>query len=101
MTSASNVSPAYVFHGNIFPCHKLYTFHAWGYPVYVLDPKISNGQNLPRWQPDSSRGVFLGYSPTHSSDVPFVLNLATGHTSPHFYVLFDEAFKNVHSISDY
>jgi hypothetical protein len=36
--------------------------HVWGCPCYVLDPKIQDGKKLPRWQPKSRRGQFLGRS---------------------------------------
>ena len=100
MPSALNVDLADLFHGTIFPCHKLCKFHVWISLVYVLDSKILNGQKLPGWKPKSTCGVFLGYSPTNSSDVPLVLNLATGHIPPQYHVVFDDAFSTVQSISD-
>ena len=67
----SNISPYDIFHWNIFTCHKFCTFHVWECLVYLLDPRIWNGQNLIYWQPKSRHGVFLGYSPNNSSDAPF------------------------------
>ena len=90
-------APIDLFTGQLSPCHKLKDLHVWGCPVYILDPKLQNGQKLPRWQPRSRRGIFLGYSPVHSSSVPLVLNLDTGHISPQFHVVFDDDFTTVAS----
>jgi hypothetical protein len=91
--------PADLFTGTTIPRHKLCDLHVWGCPVYVLDSTLQQGKKLPCWQPRSRRGLFLGYSPHHSSDVPLVLNLQTGSISPQFHVVFDDSFSTVHSIS--
>ncbi len=36
-------------------------FHVWGCPSYVLEPKLQNGQKLPKWNRWSRLGQFLGY----------------------------------------
>ena len=98
--SSSNVSPSNVFHGTILTNNKFRMFRVWFCPVYVLDPKIPSGQKLPHWQPISMHGVFLGYSHNNSSDIPLVLNLATGNISPQYHVVFDDTFINVQFIVD-
>ena len=50
---------------------------------------------LPKNQPYSRRGIFVGYSLNHCSDVPLILNPATGHISPQFHVVFDDSFSTV------
>ena len=40
----------------------------------------------------------MGISAIHSSNVPLVLNLTTGHISPQFHVVFDDFFSTVMSI---
>ncbi len=40
----------------------------------------------------------LGFSDLHSSQVPLVLNIATGHISPQFHVIFDDKFETVDSL---
>ena len=67
------ISPVDLFTGVTAPRHKLRDYHIWGAPVYVLDPVLQAGKKLPRWQPRSRRGMFVGFSPTHSSDVPLIL----------------------------
>ena len=74
--------------------------HIWGLLLYALDTKISNGKNITHWKNNSMFCVFLGYSPTHSSDVPLVLNLATGHIFPHYNMVLDDTFSTIQSISD-
>ena len=41
--------------------------HVWGCPVYVLEPKLQNGQKLSKWNRRSRLGQFVGYSGDHSS----------------------------------
>ena len=41
----------------------------------------------------------MGYSTVHSSDVPLVLNLHTGHISPQYHVVFDDSFSTVPSLA--
>ena len=93
------IAPADLFTGVATPRHKLRDFHVWGAPVYVLDPTLQSGKKLPRWQPRSRRGLFVGFSPHHSSDVPLILNLRTGHISPQYHVVFDDEFSTVPSLA--
>ena len=46
-------------------------------------------------EPTINAGVYLGMSPNHASSVALVLNLATGHVSPQFHVVFDDEFSTV------
>ena len=92
------IAPADLFSGVQVPRHKLRDLHVWGCPVYVLDPTLQQGKKLPKWQPRSRQGIFLGFSRQHSSDVPLILNKTTGHISPQFHVVFDDNFTSVGSI---
>jgi transposase InsO family protein len=69
--------------------------HVFGCPVYVLDPKLQDGKSIPKWNSRSRQGMFVGYSAEHSSMVPLVLNIETGHISPQFHVIFDDHFHTV------
>ena len=69
--------------------------HTFGCPVYVLDPRLQDGKSIPKWDSRSRQGMFVGFSPDHSSMVPLVLNLQTGHISPQFHVIFDDSFHTV------
>ena len=96
---SSGTCPADRFYGTTVPRHKILDFHCWGCPVYVLDPTLQQGRKLPKWQPRSRRGVFVGFSKVHSSDVPLILNPRTGHISPQYHVVFDDGFTTVSSHS--
>ena len=92
------IAPVDLFFGSQVPKHKLRDLHVWGCPVYVLDPTLQQGKKLPRWEPRSRRGLFVGFSPHHSSNVPLILNLSTGSISPQFHVVFDDQFSSVESM---
>jgi hypothetical protein len=97
-TRKDGVFPADIFFGSAFPRHRLMDLHVWECPVYVLYPKIQQGQKLPRWAPMSKRGMFLGLSQQHASEVPLVLNLVTGSITTKFHVVFDDLFTTAPSI---
>jgi hypothetical protein len=98
LPNAQGLCPADHFTGSTIPCHGLRDIHVWGCPVYVLDPQLQEGKKLARWQPRSRRGVFVGFSTLHSSDVPLVLNLQTGSITPQHHVVFDDHFSIVSSV---
>ena len=93
------LAPIDLFTGVQSPRHKLKDIHVWGAPVYVLHPTLQQGRKIPRWEPRARRGVFLGFSPDHASDVPLILNLSTGSISPQYHVVFDDEFSTVSSIA--
>jgi hypothetical protein len=98
LPNAQGLCPADLFTGSTVPRHRLLDIHVWGCPVYVLDPKLQAGQKIPRWEPRSRRGVFMGFSHLHSSAVPLVLNLSTGSITPQYHVVFDDHFSTVTSV---
>jgi hypothetical protein len=69
--------------------------HVWGCPTYVLDPKLQNGDSLPKWDPRVRRGVFLGYSDQHSSTVGLILNIDTGYVTTQFHCVYDDLYTTV------
>jgi hypothetical protein len=77
------------------PSSELLCAHVFGRPVYVLDASLQDGRKIPKWNPRAHLGLFLGFSDLHSSLVPLVLNVATGHKSPQFHVIFDNKFETV------
>ena len=99
MPNDQGIAPADLFTGVQVPRHKLKDIHVWGCPAYVLDLTLQQGKKLPRWQPQSRRGIFVGLSGHHSSDVPLILNLTTGSISPQFHVVFDDTFSTVMSVT--
>ena len=61
----------------------------------VLDPKLQDGKKLPKWDPRTRQGQYLGKSPDHASSVELIKNLRTGYVSPQFHVLYDNKFQTV------
>ena len=71
-------------------------FHTWGCPIFVLDARNQSGlTGTPKWELHSRVGVYLGHSPAHAGNVSLFLNLQTGHVSPQYHVVFDDAFSTV------
>ena len=94
----THIAPLEVFTGTTFPTlHHLHRSHVWGCPVYVLDPALQDGKKLPKWAPRARRGQYLGVSPSHSSTVGLILNIATGYVSPQYHVVYDDLFSSVPS----
>ena len=80
----------------IDPTH-LRRLHVFGCPTFVLDPKLQDGKKLPKWNPRSRRGQFLGYSKEHSTTIGQILNLRTGYITPQFHVVYDDFFQTAHN----
>ncbi len=60
------------------------TFHTMFCPCYVLDSRLHNTGliGLPKWEPKSNIGVYLGRSLFHARSVALVYNPSTRHVSP-------------------
>ena len=72
--------------------------HVCGFPTYVLEPKLQKpGVKISKWDPRSRRGVNMGFSKIHSTQVGLVLNLLMGSISPQYHVVFDDMFSTVTS----
>ena len=56
---------------------------------------MQSGKKLPKWEVRSRMGVYLEMSMQHARSVALILNLKTGHVSPHFHVTFDPKFETV------
>ncbi len=75
---------------------RLRDFHTWGCPCYILDSRLqSNPKAIPKWEPRSRLGIYVGRSPHHAGNVSLVLNPITGLVSPQFHVVFDDDFTTV------
>jgi hypothetical protein len=66
-------------------------------PVYALNSALASGNSIPKWDNRCRLGINLGPSPRHARNVPLVLNLTTGLSSPQFHVKHDEFFETVSS----
>ena len=75
---------------------KVSNFHTFGSPCYVLDQRLQSGSSMiPKWEPRAQMGIYVGWSPSHASNIALVLNPQTGHVSPQFHVVFDDDFTTV------
>ena len=70
----------------------------FGCPAYVLDPKVQDGKKLPRWQPKSCQGQFLGRLSRHARNIGLIRNIKTGNVSTQFHVVYDNFFTTVRSL---
>jgi hypothetical protein len=92
----SLLAPLELFASSKFDSYDhLHRAHVWGYPVYVLDPKLQDGKKLPKWSARCRRGRYLGPSPDHSSTIGRILNLVTGSVSPQFHCVYDDWYTTV------
>ena len=70
-------------------------YHTFGCPAYVLDSRLCNGGSVPKWNPRAHRGIYLGMSPNHASNVALIYNISTGFVSPQFHIVYDNDFTSV------
>jgi hypothetical protein len=71
------------------------SFHTFGCPVYVLQSELQDGASLPKFDPRSRTGIFLGHSSDHASNVALVLNPETGHISNQYHLIYDNDFTTL------
>ena len=78
---------------------KISDFHTFGCLCYVLDHRLQSGlTQIPKWEPRSRMGIYVGRSPSHASNVGLILNPHTGHISPQFHVVYNDNFTMVRSL---
>lgn len=95
------LSPEEKFSGQKLPNHDhLRRAHVFGCPCYVLNPKLVAGGQIPKWDPRSRQGKFVGYSKQHSSSAGLILNPRSGYISTQFHVLYDDEFSSVSGCDD-
>ena len=91
----SGMSPAEIFYRAKSNHSFLKNSHPWGCPVYVLEPRLQDNHKIPKWQPRSRQGQFMGFSPDHAQTVGMIRNLRTGFISPQFHCVYDDWFETV------
>ncbi len=91
----TGLAPIELFSGVTMNVDILQKMRVFGCPCYVLDAKVQDGKKLPRWQPKSRRGQFLGMSTRHASTIGLIRNLRTGAVSSQFHVVYDEKFTTI------
>jgi hypothetical protein len=93
----SGLSPAEIFAG-AKDKNCLKSFHTFGGPVFVLEPRLQAGHKIPKWEPRSRMAIYLGLSPQHASNVPLVLNIKTVLVSPQFHMVYDDHYATMQSL---
>eukprot|EP00804_Cyclotella_cryptica_P010321 CCRYP_012254-RA/>CCRYP_012254-RA protein AED:0.10 eAED:0.03 QI:0/0/0/1/1/1/3/0/1268 len=96
----AGLSPEELFSGIKCSQSNLPRAHVFGCPIYVLDPRLQDGKKIPKWESRARQGIFVGFSPHHSTSVPLILNPRTQHISPQFHVIFDDVFTTVPSLTN-
>ena len=97
----TGIAPIEVFTKTHTDHQALHNAHPWGCPVYVLEPKLTSaGGKIPKWNPRSRRGQFVGVSPVHAETVGLVCNLNTGYISPQYHLVYDEWFETVTAMDE-
>ena len=91
------LSPMEVFCGTRMDCEALKRARVFGCPTYVLDPRLQDGKKIPKWQPRSRLGQFLGFSREHAINVGLIRNVSTGYIGAQFHLVYDEKFQTVTS----
>jgi hypothetical protein len=56
------LSPNEVWSGKRCDHSELRRAYVFGCPVYVLDPKLADGDKIPKWDHRARMGMFLGFS---------------------------------------
>ena len=70
-------------------------FQTWGCPCYVLVSRAQNNNMVPKWDPRSRLGIYVGHSPCRAGSVALFLNPKTMNVSPQHHLVFDDKFTIV------
>ena len=94
----TGIAPIEIFTQTTSDGQALRSSHPWGCPAYVLDPRLTAaGAKIPKWQPRSRRGQYVGVSPVHAENIAVIRNLQTGYLSPQYHIVFDDWFETVYA----
>ena len=69
--------------------------HVWGCPVFILELKLQNYQNLPEYSWRAFWGRFFGSLDEQSSLVSNLRHISTGYIYPRFHLVFGGLFEMV------
>jgi len=85
----TGVAPVEVFTKTKSNHQWLQNAHPWGCPAHILQPKLKDGQKIPKWDPRSKGGQHMGTSLMHASTISLVQNLQMGSIAPQFHLVCD------------
>ena len=72
-------------------------YHTWVCPIFILEDTLKGDlSGLPKWEPRSGTGVYLGNSPFNARSVALILNIKTRHIYHQYHVNFDDTFSTVY-----
>ena len=89
----SGVEPLEIYAGSSLYQSILRNEKIGGCPSYVLDPKLQDGEKLPKWDPITQQHQYLGKYSTHASSVGLRRNLRSGYIPPNFMSYMIIGFK--------
>eukprot|EP00957_Ditylum_brightwellii_P108439 8272181-Ditylum_brightwellii.AAC.1 len=76
--------------------HGAQVYHTFGCPLYALGYRLQIGSDsIPKWNPRSRLGIYLGPSPRYARNVLLALSLETGLVSLQFHVIHDDFFETM------
>ena len=61
----------------------------------MLDPRVQDGNKIPKWDSRTRLGQYLGKSSKHASLVGLIRNLRTGFISSQYHIIYDNSFHTV------
>ena len=94
--SDSQLAPLEIFSFNRFSSYEnLHSLHIFGFPVNILNPKLQDGNKLPKWSYCSCSGQYMGVSPHHSSTTSCILNLTTGFVITQYHMVWNYQFVSI------
>ena len=93
----SRLSPTELLSHSKLSHSALINVHTWGCPLYVLQYQLQYGGKLPKWEPWSRRGKYMGVSPLHDSTFGIICSLNKNRMSSQFHIVSDNLFQTVHS----
>ena len=96
-TPSTSISPLEHYTSSLLDKSTLRNEKVWGYPAYVLDPRLQDGKKIPKWDPKNRLGQYMSKSSQHASSVVMIWNLRIGCVSPQFHVIYDNKFHTVMS----
>ncbi len=67
----------------------------WGCPVFVRDPRLQDGNKIPKWNHHAQLAQFVGFSTEHSTLVANVRHLQTYYVSTQFHLIHDDNFETI------
>ena len=83
---SSGMSPDKVWERSKSSHSVLHNSRPWGYPSYVLELILKDGNKLPKWTPRSRRSQYLGSSPLYAITMGLERKIQTGNISPQFHL---------------